>query len=46
MARRVTRRMYLDRRGGFYSVCMVVLAIGAVAYFAVVAPIARALGLF
>ena len=45
MARRVMWWLYLDRRG-FYFACMAVIAIGTVAYFAIVAPIARALGLF
>jgi hypothetical protein len=38
--------MYLDRKDGFYFACIVMIAIGALAYYAVVAPIARALGLF
>jgi hypothetical protein len=38
--------MYLDRKGQFNATCMALFAIGAVAYFGVVAPIGHALGLF
>jgi hypothetical protein len=38
--------MHLDRKGGFYFICMVMIASGALAWWLVMLPLARAFGLF
>jgi hypothetical protein len=36
---------YLDRKGGFYVACAVMIAGGALAWYLVLLPLARLLGL-
>jgi hypothetical protein len=38
--------MYLDRTGDYYVVCMIMIASGALAWYFVLLPLARAFGLF
>jgi hypothetical protein len=38
--------MYLDRKGGFYFACAVMIACGALAWWLVLLPLTRAFGLY